>query len=342
MNGKRILLFVVLILSSSLACRAATRLIVSDTPTSLPPTPTATLPPPTPTQAASCPNETASILDAANQPVSTSGNFPNVDTGNNVDLLLVTYAVNGDTLGDLRLKTVPKNLKKYQDDVQTQEKAWDLYTALIPAEQRQMLAEYQVITDGKGDILAVVEQTTDNPDKWILEIDIADMGDTKNLVFTLLHEFGHLLTLNASQVPPDLKIFKHPDNDLIYNQEALACHSYFPGEGCSLPASYINIFFDRYWAGLYEEWQVIDNIENDNKRQDKLDTFFQKYKDQFVDDYAVTNPSEDIAETWAYFVLDPRPQTDAIADQKVLFFYQYPELVQVREQILQNLCKVQP
>ncbi len=338
----RVFLFVVLIFASSLACRAATRLIVTDTPTSLPSTPTATLPPPTPTQEASCPNETASILEAANQPVSASGNFPNVDTGNNVDLPLVTYAVNGDKLGDPLLETIPKNLKKYQADVQTQEKAWDLFTALIPAEQRQMLAEYQVITDGKGDILAVVEQTTDNPDKWILEIDIADMGDTKNLIFTLLHEFGHLLTLNASQVPPDLKIFKHPDNDLIYNQEALACRSFFPGEGCSLPSSYINTFFDHYWTSLYDEWQVIDNIQNDNKRQDKLDTFFQKYKDRFVDDYAVTNPSEDIAETWAYFVLDPRPQNDTIADQKVLFFYQYPELVNVRERILQNLCKVQP
>ena len=61
-----------------------------------------------------------------------------------------------------------------------------------------------------------------------------------------------------------------------------------------------------------------------------------------MDDYAVTDISEDIAETWAFFVLSPRPQGDTMADQKLLFFYQYPELVQVRQHILENLCKVQP
>jgi hypothetical protein len=344
MSRTRVLFFVILFLASSLACRAATRLIEPDTPAPLPPslTPTATFLPVTPTPEAACPDETASVLEAVNQPGYTTGNFPNVDTGNKVDLPLVIYTVNGDQLSDPLLETVPRNLRKYQSDIPTQQKAWELFTALIPVDQRQMLAEYQVITDGAGEILAVVEQTPENPDRWILEIDIADMADTKNLVFTLLHEFGHLLTLNSSQVPPDLKIFKHPESDLIYNQEVSACPNFFPGEGCSLPGSYLNNFFDRFWRGLYEEWQTIDGIQNDSRRQAKLDEFFQKYKDQFVDDYAVTDVTEDIAETWAYFLLSPRPQGDTIADQKLLFFYQYPELVQVREQILQNLCKVQP
>ena len=344
MNGIRVPLFAVFLLASSLACSAATRLLEPDTPTaaSIPPTPTTTRILPTPTLEASCPAETASILDATNRPSVSSGTFPNVDTGDKVDLPLVTYTIKGDTLTNPTLVSVPKNLKKYQSDLPTQQKAWDLFTTLIPANQRQMLAEYRVITDGEGNILGIVEQTSDNPDKWVLEVDIADIGDTKNLTFTLLHEFGHLLTLNASQVPPDLKIFRHPDSDSIYNQEAAACPYYFPGEGCSLPNSYMNIFFNRFWAGLYQEWQTIDNIQNDIRRQDRLDAFYQKYKDMFVDDYAVTDPSEDIAETWAYFVLDPRPQGVSVAEQKLLFFYQYPELTRVRAQILQNLCKVNP
>ncbi len=348
MSRVRILLFGILIFAASLACRAATRLIEPDTPAPLPvspsptPSPAATLIPSTPTLEAACPNETASILEAANQAGYSSGDFPAVDLGDKVDLPLVTYKVNGDELSDPLLEAVPKSLKKYQGDVLTQQNAWALFAALIPADQRRMLAEYQVITDGAGNILAIVEQTPHNPDKWILEIDIADMADTKNLVFTLLHEFGHLLTLNASQVPPDLKVFRNPDSDLIYTQEASACPSYFPGEGCSLSGSYINTFYNRFWTGLYEEWQSIDSIENDNRRQDKLDAFFQKYKDQFVDDYAVTNVSEDLAETWAFFLLSPRPEADTIADQKLLFFYGYPELVQVRQQILENLCKANP
>jgi hypothetical protein len=265
-----------------------------------------------------------------------------VDTGNNLDIQLVTYTVNGDQLTDPSLETVPANLKKYQRDVSTQQKAWKLFITLVPADQRQIIAEYQVITDGPDNVLGIVEQTQNDPNKWILEIDIADVLDTKNLVFTLLHELGHLVTLNSSQVPPDLQVFDHPDSERIYEREAAACRYYFSGEGCSLPDSYLNTFFDKFWSGLYAEWHQIDNIQNDNKRQDKLDAFYQKYQDQFVDDYAVTDPNEDIAETWAFFLLSPRPQGHSIAEQKILFFYRYPELAQLRGWILQNLCKAQP
>jgi len=338
MNRIRILLFVFFGLGSSLACRAATRLILADTPIPLPLTATS-LPP---TTEISCPAETASILKAANQPSFTPGNFPNVDTGNNLDIPLVTYTVNGDQLTDPSLETVPDNLKKYQNDVSTQQKAWKLFTTLIPADQRQIIAEYQVITDGPDNVLAIVEQTQNDPNKWILEIDIADVLDTKNLVFTLLHELGHLVTLNSSQVPPDLQVFDHPNSERIYEKEAAACRYYFSGDGCTLPDSYLNTFFDKFWSGLYAEWHQIDNLQNDNKRQDKLDAFYQKYKDRFVDDYAVTDPNEDIAETWAFFLLSPRPQGHTIAEQKILFFYRYPELAQLRGRILQNLCRVQP
>ena len=327
---------------SSLACRAATRLILTDTPTPTTIPSTTTPPPPTPTTDFSCLDETASILEAANQTGPTSGNFPKVDLGNNLDIQLVTYPVNGDQLSDPQLESIPNNLKKYQSDFPTQQKAWKLFTTLIPVDQRRMIAEYQVITDGPGNVLGVVEQTSSDPNKWIFEIDIADIQDTKNLVFTFLHELGHLVTLNSSQVPPDLQVFNHPDNERIYNREAAACPYYFPGEGCSLPDSYINKFFDKFWNGLYSEWHQIDIIQNDNKRQDKLDAFYQKYKDQFVDDYAVTDPNEDIAETWAFFLLSPKPHGDTIADQKLLYLHQYPELAQTRGEILQNLCRAQP
>ena len=126
MNRIRVLLFLLLGLAASFACRAATRLVLADTPT--PPTPTATFLPPTPTFAASCPGEMDSILQAANQPTYTTGNFPNVDTGNNLDIQLVTYTVNGDLLSDPHLESVPDNLKKYQSDFSTQQKAWKLFT----------------------------------------------------------------------------------------------------------------------------------------------------------------------------------------------------------------------
>ena len=67
--------------------------------------------------------------------------------------------------------------------------------------------------------------------------------------------------------------------------------------------------------------------------------FYAKYPDQFVSEYAATNPVEDIAESWTEFVMRPKPTGTSIADQKVQFFYEYPELVETRRQILQGVCK---
>lgn len=341
MKRARPFVFVFLILTSTLACRAVARLLQADTPTPLPPTATPIPPTATP-EAASCPDEMASIIDSNEKDYYLYSDFPLVNTGDQTDIPLVTYVVNGDQISNPTLETVPRTLRRYQSDVSTQQQAWKLFATLIPADQRQIVGEYQVMTDGAGELLAAVEQTHDDPNRWILEIDIADVPFTKSLVFTLLHEFGHLLTLNPSQVPPDLEIFNHPDSNRVFDRAAAACPYYFPGEGCSLPDSYVNVFFDRYWTDLYEEWHKIDLIEDGDARQKQLDAFYNKYQQQFLDSYAVTSPSEDIAESWAFFIFSPKPAGDSIADQKILFFYEYPELIQLRTQILHNLCAANP
>lgn len=70
-----------------------------------------------------------------------------------------------------------------------------------------------------------------------------------------------------------------------------------------------------------------------------LDEFYANHREQFVSPYAATNPREDIAESWTEFILRPKPSGTSIADQKVLFFYEFPELVQAREEIIQGVCQ---
>jgi len=100
----------------------------------------------------------------------------------------------------------------------------------------------------------------------------------------------------------------------------------------------MNKFFERFWPAIYPEWQDVDNIEGEDDYYSALDDFYQKYKDQFVSDYAPSDPAEDIAESFSFFMLKPRPTGESIADQKVLFFYDYPELIQLRSQIARRLC----
>ncbi len=345
MNRYRRLLIPILLLPPILACSAATRLITGSNPSatdSVDASPSPSVQETAPVDGASCPLETAAILRAseAESPVLTT--FPRVSTNDSLFAPLVTYTVQGDALSAPVLADVPKNLLKYQADAASQRSAWGLFTALIPADQRAMLSQFQIVTDGPGGVLSAVEQTANDPRSWLLAIDIADASDTKNLSFTLLHEFGHLLTLSPAQVPPDPNIFNDPQSPRQRNRALAACPNYFPGEGCSLPDSYLNQFYARYWNDIFEQWQSIDSIQDDVRRDSRLDDFFHRYSDRFVDSYAATSPSEDIAETWAYYILNPKPVGSSIADQKLRFFYEYPELVSLREQILKRLCAVHP
>jgi len=339
-NHKLILAtFTLLILT--LACRAASNLIkpATATPISPPkkslPSPTNLIPTPTKiAESQSCPVLLSDIMSAATSAGS--------DAEAQDEQTLVTYQVNGNQISDPQYKSVPNDLKDEQKDTVTQELVWDYFTALIPLDEHSFVTEYAIITDGVDNTFASVIQAQDDPKHWVLDVDILDANDTYNLTFTLVHEFGHLLTLNAEQVPPSVRVFNNPDSDNILDSEIAACPNYFPGEGCSTSTSYINAWYNRFWVDIYKEWDEINYIENDDDYYDALDDFYAKYKDQFVTDYAVTTPEEDIAESWAFFVLAPKPKNNSIADQKVLFFYKYPELVTLRDDILQNLCTAFP
>jgi hypothetical protein len=254
------------------------------------------------------------------------------------DFTLVTYTVSGDTILDPVFVTPMRDdLKAYQQDTATQEKIWKFVTDIIPADQRTRLAQFIISTDGVGNALGSVEQT-DNPHFWKLEMDIADAKNFPDLATTLIHEFAHLLSLNDSQVTTDLRVFNNPDDQAIFDEESATCSTYFLFEGCSKPNSYMNVFFSRFWPDIYDEWNTINAETDENVLTQKLDSFYQEYADQFVSDYAVTSPEEDLAESFMFFVFNPKPTGNSIADQKVLFFYDYPELVSLRGRLLANLC----
>lgn len=342
-------LAVIALLLSTLACRAATRLIIPDTPT---PPPTFTPPPtwtpslvptaipsvtPTPEPyEASCPSDLTRILDDA---IFNRTDFQGEENASEQDVVyLVHYTVVDGELKTPLFNDVDKDLKAEQQDRTAHEELWELFKRLIPEEQRAMLNAFTIFTDGRENYLASVNQSDLSPYKWELNVDFADTALKTNLVYTLIHEQGHLLTLNRDQVAVSLPVYRNPEDEDIYDREANACPQYFTGEGCSNPESYISEFFNRFWLDLYQEWLDIDAEENELTRERLLDDFYDTYQDQFLTDYAPTSPAEDIAESWSFFVLSPKPELTSIANEKLLFFYNYPELVELRTSILQNIC----
>ncbi len=254
------------------------------------------------------------------------------------ELVLVYYTVEGDDILDPVYEDVSDDLMDERENTALHQQLWDYYKALIPAEQRGTIAEFALTTDGLGGTLASVAQTDYDPDLWILYVDIADTSNYYELTYTLVHEFAHLLTLGPDQVVPSLAVFNNPEDDNIYLRELSACPGYFPGEGCANSDSYINQFYYKFLDDLHEEWNEINLEEDDDAYYDLLDEFYYKYEDHFVTGYAATNPEEDIAEAFTFFVFSPKPAGDTIAEEKVLFFHQYPELVELRAVILQNTC----
>ncbi|MDP1546673.1 MAG: hypothetical protein Q8L87_11675 [Anaerolineales bacterium] len=284
------------------------------------------------TEAMSCPVITDQIIELA--VYGSEGEEDLLDE----ELVIVTYVVNGDEISEPTYEDVPADLLDEQENTELHQQLWEYYAALIPAEQRGMIAEYAITTDGVGGTLASVAQTTYDPDLWTLNIDIADTANYYELTSTLVHEFAHLLTLGPDQVVPSLAVLNNPEDNNIYLQELSACPNYFPGEGCANADSYIDDFYFQFWEELRDEWDPINLEEDEDTRTELLDEFYSQYEDRFVTSYAATNPEEDIAESFAFFVFSPKPAGDTILEEKILFFYNYPELVELRASILNNTC----
>jgi len=337
-------LFVILIAASILTvaclCCPAGILPFFQTPTPVPPTATATMTPSptvtlTPTSTSfnvlACINDLAGALyEAENE------SYPGPEFES--DFTLVTFTVSGDSIIDpVYVRPVSADLKPYQQDAAGQERVWQFVVDVIPREQRRWIAQFSVFTDGVSNSLGAVEQM-DNPHDWTLEMDLEDAKHFPTLSTTLIHELAHLLTLNDSQVTTDFNVFNNPGDQDTYDQEAATCPTYFMFEGCSNPDSYLGRFFATFWPDIYDEWEAINAETDEDILQEQLDLFYQKYSDQFVSGYAATSPEEDIAESFMYFVFRAKPGGTNIAEQKYLFFYDYPEMVSLREQLIENLC----
>ena len=164
--------------------------------------------------------------------------------------------------------------------------------------------------------------------------------------------------------------WKECDDDEIrrtFTQKAAACAPNFYDEwsGCLKDDSYLNKFFQKFWVDVYPEYYYGGN------QIISTDKFHKKYYDQFVTWYAASHPAEDIAESFRAFVLWDDELIDnykkwcstvgdsgwhliledglthlqwckiyrdnSIWEEKIRFFYDFPELVEMRDFIRSNL-----
>jgi len=207
---------------------------------------------------------------------------------------------------------------------------WEDYKKVSPdIFTKEYISYLRVFYDEDESSAAYVETDRNDYDKWGLGINLADLGrsnekEHKQLVDTLIHEFAHIVTLNNKEI--DFKIRKRN------------CDTYHSGEGCLKENSYLNQFVQEFWdASDFENSEEIEDERDDEDKDDISDVYFEDHSDEFVSSYSTWHPAEDIAETFAIYVLEDKPRNDEKeVDEKILFFYDFEELINMRDMIRQN------
>lgn len=233
--------------------------------------------------------------------------------------LIISYEVDQNEISELSTPEVSDDFKIWQESVQYHDEIWQVFTTIIPASQRADVVRFNLFTDGEDETLASVNQNEEDFSLWDLNVDIVDSIGEENLEelqYTLIHEFGHILTLRQGQLDLNeelLYALSDEEYDQLLEREEMLCgDNLYLMEGCSTENSYINRFYQAYWL----------NQEDGNY-----------VPDMFVTEYASTDIAEDIAESWTAFILQDAPSNinSTIAEEKILFFYDYPELVSLRQ-----------
>jgi len=191
------------------------------------------------------------------------------------------------------------------------------------------MKEFHIVNDEDAWAAAYVEQDDEDNTKWNITLNLAaivsDGEVSEEWKATLIHEFAHILTLSKTQV----RYYPVSENGALLERFAENCTTNLVQEWCLLETAYLDDFIDTFWT----------DAEDLRKAQEEEWDVYTGNESNFITDYAATNPGEDIAESFTYFVINSKPSGPTIADKKLLFFYNYPELDTLRKQIRSRLQK---
>ena len=219
---------------------------------------------------------------------------------------------------------------------------WDRALEIIPDDYEGYIRRFEISSDGLEGVMAYVEahERDGNIDfsSWSLGMDSVDAMDhmgvfkSEELDKSLIHEFAHILSLNSSQMDP---VAAEELGDESWMEDWDFDDRYRSYDGISRKGSYLDSFFQEFWgAEQMRDWFDMEmNSGSDEEYWKALTTLSIRHHTDFVSDYAMTNPEEDFAESFLYFVLEEKPEGDLVSHRKVRFFYTYPELVRMRRDI---------
>lgn len=183
-----------------------------------------------------------------------------------------------------------------------------LLTHIFPARYLRNITGYHVYDNFDSHEVAALYTANQWTGRRDIVINAASLFPDGTLemssIFHLLHELWHLITLDMNQFTTDTES---------------TCTTYRVDEGCLKSDAYLYQFVLQFrWTG---EYGSIDSYAETD----------------FVSEYAKINPVEDIAESFAVYVMESPPFTQTTADKKVQFFSQFDHFALLKSQILKVL-----
>ena len=241
--------------------------------------------------------------------------FRTMPKSNNREILAQYRVENNMLVVETIPDNVPADYVGLSKDMTYHIELWEYLSTITPDELTKQFQHFVIFTDGRNNTLSSISGLlTKDVGLWL---DIVDVNRSTKMTANHIHELGHLITLNQDQV-------ENNDDDRCDN-----------GKYCFRPDSYYIHFVNEFWDDVDASW--IDANENEDEDAQRL--FYNNHFDEFVTYYATTHPSEDIAETWTHFVLTKKPTAKTVAEEKILFFYEFEELVRLRDEIRTNICE---
>ena len=193
-----------------------------------------------------------------------------------------------------------------------QKQAWDYFLSIATRDfAKENVALVSFYNNPKSDTMASVSQNEQNNQKWDLEINMKYGEDKPTLIFTLIHEFGHLYSLNRTQVPTD---------------KVESCPTLKLDEGCPTNISLISQFQSKFWKDI-----------NADPNTNNYGEHYLNRENSFVSQYAGTNVLEDFAETLAYYIAKDDSGTIEIAKEKIDFMNSNKQIKEMAVRIRSNL-----
>lgn len=200
--------------------------------------------------------------------------------------------------------------------------SFQLFTRLIPPEIRASLVKVQIYKNSPS--AAYISFEKNSISKHVLGLNLDELIDEKSdvarryeMILLFTHELAHLIAMQEDQIK---------GSGICFNPvgETFDCH---------LPMSYMNEFNSLFWSNVDLNFR-----NNSLKKEEDLQRFYELNQEHFLNPYAATNPYEDFAESFMTFVSEIKPDSQETGlDKKILFFYQYEEMILIRKALLQNM-----